>query len=56
MLYDALLGLTGVTGHSFYADDNDILSSKYDRPWPMLRTIHGAMPLTEDPSGLRGQN
>lgn len=56
MLYDALLGLTGVTGHSFYADDNDILSSKYDRPWPTLSTIHGAMPLTEDPSGLRGQN
>lgn len=53
MLYDALLGLVGVTGHSFYADENDILSSKYDRPWQTLRTIHGALPLTEDPSGLR---
>ena len=56
MLYDALLGLTGVTGHSFYSDKNDILPSKYDRPWQMLRTIHGTLPLTEDPSGLRGKN
>lgn len=56
MLYDALLGLTGVTGHSFYSDQNDILSLKYDRPWQTLRTIHGTLPLTEDPSGLRGQN
>lgn len=56
MLYDALLGLTGVTGHSFYSNKNDILSSKYDRPWQTLRTIHGALPLTEDPSGLRGKN
>ena len=56
MLYDALLGLTGVTGHSFYSDKNDILSSKYDRPWQTLRTIHGTLPLTEDPSGLRGKN
>lgn len=56
MLYDALLGLTGVTGHSFYSEENDIFSSKYDRPWQTLRTIHGILPLTEDPSGLRGQS
>ena len=56
MLYEALLGLTGVTGHSFYSEASDILSSEYDRPWKTLRTIHGALPLTEDPSGLRGQN
>ena len=56
MLYEALLGLTGVTGHSFYSEASDILSFEYDRPWKTLRTIHGALPLTEDPSGLRGQN
>lgn len=56
MLYEALLGLTGVTGHSFYSEASDIFSSEYDRPWKTLRTIHGALPLTEDPSGLRGQN
>lgn len=53
MLYEALLGLTGVTGHPFYSEASDISSLKYDRPWETLRTIHGTLPLTADPSGLR---
>ena len=55
LLFEALLGLTGVTGHAFHTEENDILSSKFNRPWETLRTIHGRLPLTEDPLGLRSQ-
>ena len=56
MLYDALLGMTGVTDHSFYQQKNDIFSFDFDRPLEKLLTIHGALFVKDDPCGLRGAN
>ena len=53
MLFDTVLGITGVTQHPYYTGKQDISSPCYDRPYEKLRTIHGKLPLTADPVGLQ---
>lgn len=53
LLFDVVLGLTSVTNHPFYSESNDIMSPAFNRPYETLYTIHGRLPLTKDPEGLR---
>ena len=53
LVFDVVLGLTNVTNHPFYSESNDIMSPSFNRPYETLYTIHGRLPLTKDPAGLR---